>query len=99
MIPHPELLRFEVRPGDHMRAVMCSDGVWDLLTQEEVAAMARKSISAQAVADNIVATAVRRSKRKLNRLKDDTTCVCVDLNPSGVIVYSDRTTSGCCAVS
>lgn len=43
MIPQPELLRFEVQPSEHVRCVMCSDGVWDFLTLDEAASCARRS--------------------------------------------------------
>ena len=65
-----------------MRTVIASDGVWDFLSLEEGARIARKAASAQQAAHAIVDLTYKRSMRRLGRLKDDTTCVVVDLNPS-----------------
>ena len=83
MIPQPELRRFEVSGEEHVRVVLCSDGVWDFVTVEEAAAVARRARTCDDATRLIVQKAYNRSMRKLERLKDDTTCVVVDLNPSG----------------
>lgn len=102
MIPQPEVLRFEVRHGQHVRVVICSDGVWDLVTLSEAAALARRAPSAHDAARRIADKARTRSLSKFDRLKDDTTCVVVDLNPSRQPVSppdGGAGPGGCCAVS
>lgn len=100
MIPHPDLLRWEVGPEQHERVIICSDGVWDLLSAAEAAAIGRRAPTAEAAARTIADRARARSMRKFDRLKDDTTCMVVDLNPSQLAVAREiGSGGGCCAVS
>ena len=84
MVPHPELQHFSVvgAAGEHQRVVIASDGVWDFVTCEEAGRKVRAAPSPQAAADALVSLATKRSKARLNYLKDDTSCVVVDLNPA-----------------
>lgn len=102
MVPQPEVLRFEVGRDQHVRAIIASDGVWDFLSLEEAAALARKAPTAQVAAQRIADKARARSLSRLNQLKDDTTCVVVDLNPSGLEVTKPPPPEGgggCCVLS
>lgn len=101
MVPQPEVLRFEVSREQHVRAIIASDGVWDFLSLEEAAALARKAPSARDAAQRIADKARARSIGRLNQLKDDTTCVAVDLNPSGLAFSKPPPPekSSCCVLS
>merc|ERR1719473_457374 len=81
MIPEPEFKPFRVGGADHLRVIIASDGVWDFVTPEKAAAVVRAAASPQKAADALVAKAVAASKSRLNRLKDDCTCVVVEVNP------------------
>jgi len=81
LIPHPDVTRFVVNPGEHVRVIMASDGMWDMVTTAEALRTARRAATAQQAADRLVALAYRRSASRFNELRDDTTCVVVDVNP------------------
>jgi serine/threonine protein phosphatase PrpC len=100
MIPQPDVLRFDVGASQHVRVILCSDGVWDVLSLHDACKLARASPSAAAAADGIVELAYRRSMQRFERLKDDTTCVVVDLNPSLMPFAKPAGAGGggCCAV-
>jgi len=108
IIPQPDFCRFEVAPGAWVRAVIASDGVWDLVSHEEAALLARNARSVDDAAGSIVAVAHDRGLVRLGKLKDDTTCLVVDLNPSQ-IPFEDlpkeaapstaaRSNGGCCSL-
>jgi len=103
MVPHPELQHFQVGPGAFQRVVLASDGVWDFVSEAEAACAVRNARTAQAAADALVRLASAKSMAKLNRLKDDTSCVVVDLNPSRRAFEPAAAASGCggctCAIS
>lgn len=98
MIPQPDVARFDVAPDQHSRVVIASDGVWDLLTAADAAALARKAKTPKAAALRIVELANERSLRRFERLKDDTTCVVVDLNPSQLPIAPPVGGGGCCSM-
>ena len=98
MTPQPDLERFEVLPTQHMRVVLASDGMWDFITRPEAGKVARKAASPQAAATALVRLASNRSKAQLNRLKDDTTVVVVDLNPSQLKVTTRPEDAAGCAI-
>jgi len=103
MIPEPGLERFQVEgTGKHERVVIASDGLWDFCTPELAAKIARRERTAQAAASALLRLANNRSIAKFNELKDDTTCVVVDLNPSHLPFEKpkmDGACSACCVVS
>ena len=52
MIPQPDVLTFEVQPSSHMRVIICSDGVWDMMTLEEACKITRRASTAKAAAQS-----------------------------------------------
>jgi protein phosphatase len=54
----PDILRFESRPGD--RLVLCTDGVWSALEDEEIAGLSVKSSSLQEFGRGFVDLAMER---------------------------------------
>ena len=98
MIPEPEVLTFEVAQGEHARVILCSDGVWDVLSLKDACQCARAAPTASSAADRIVQKAYTRSMQKFERLKDDTSCVVVDLNPSLLPFEKPPGAGGCCAL-
>ena len=100
MTPHPELLRFEVPPGGFERVVLASDGLWDFCTAQQAARVARGARSAQAAAHLLAELAWNVSHAKLDRLKDDTTVLVVDLDLSPPGEKSEKGgADGCCVVA
>ena len=101
----PEIVRYVVNqlPADARSAVLvlASDGLWDFLTTAEACKVMRRGRSPQACADKLVEMAVNRSKAKYNGLKDDTTAVVIELNPSGEPppIATGADGSACCVVS
>ena len=86
VLPHPELKRFEVGAGTHARAVLASDGLWDVCSHAKAARIVRASETPQAAARELLALAERvyLEKRGKKHMGDDTTVLCVDLNPSAL---------------
>ena len=56
--------------------------MWDFVSEAEAVRVVRHAPTAQAAADALVRLASHLSMERLGRLKDDTSCVVVDLNPS-----------------
>ena len=69
LIPHPDVTRFVVNPGEHVRVIMASDGMWDMVTTAEALRTARRAATAQQAADRLVALAYRRSASRFNELR------------------------------
>ena len=71
------------------------------MSEAEAVRRVRHAHTAQAAADALVLLASERSWAMLGRLKDDATCVVVDLNPSQR-TYEPAVAAGCgsaCVVS
>jgi serine/threonine protein phosphatase PrpC len=73
-IPHVKQVKLPDAGG---RLIIASDGIWDILSSD-VAAKACRGLSADLAAKLVVKEALRTKG-----LKDDTTCVVVDIVPSG----------------
>lgn len=85
VLPHPEVVPFDVPFGRHVRVVLASDGLWDIVSAEEVAAILRAQATPQDAADALleVAKQVYLGERALPKMGDDTTILVVDLLPGG----------------
>ena len=71
----------------------------DLMTLAEACKLARRASTPHLAAQSIVEKAYYRGMAKYERLKDDTTCLVVDLNPSQMsFVKPPPGDSGCCQV-
>lgn len=57
------------------------------MTAAEAAKLVRREATAQQAADRLVRLAKNRSLSALGQLKDDTTLLVVDLNPSGLVTW------------
>jgi serine/threonine protein phosphatase PrpC len=92
VLPHPEISTFEVPPGAVFRAVLASDGLWDVCTTAEAAAIAHGEPTAEAAANRLLELARRvyLGDRGLDKMGDDTTVLVVDLNPSNVSAGARR---------
>lgn len=100
-IPHPQIMRFELARGTYARLILASDGLWDFATHEKAAALVRRARSAQTAADRLTRFAWDTSHARLNRLKDDTTVVVVELDCRDVEARTKAAatpTSRACAV-
>jgi len=99
-VPHPEILRFKVPTGGCMRAVLASDGLWDLMTPDEASDKALcRARDAQACANQLRDLARDRSNQRFNALKDDITVLVVELQPQNGPVPLLRGVGGCCIVA
>ena len=100
LVPHPDVARFRVTRSQCLRAVLASDGLWDFVRPDEASRVLRAGKSASSCADRLLEMAVSRSNAKFNELKDDTTVLVVELNPSGepppLVAPAG---GGCCVVS
>eukprot|EP00966_Prymnesium_polylepis_P332438 7387936-Prymnesium_polylepis.1 len=84
VLPEPELKSFSVGPQGHERLVLATDGLWDVVSASQAAAVCRRSTTPQAVADKLLQLAAGEYKQRgLPGFRDDTTIVVLDLNPSG----------------
>ena len=84
ILPRPQIARTSVRPTDHWRVVLASDGLWDVVSHEQAASLTRGAETCQEAAEALVSAAkhVYLSERGLELPGDDTTVLVVDLNPS-----------------
>ena len=99
LVPHPEVTRFRVTSSQCVRAVIASDGLWDLVSPDEASEVLRTGKSATSCANRLLEKALYRSNTKFNELKDDTTVMVVELNPSGEPPPVAPAGGGCCVVS
>jgi hypothetical protein len=83
VLPQPDVLEFTVPMGKHVRAVLASDGLWDICTHEQAAEIVRRSSTVQLAAEALldVAKSVYIGERGLEKMGDDTTVMVVDLAP------------------
>jgi len=98
VLPQPELLAFSVPAGTHIRVILASDGLWDVIAHDQAAAITRAAQTVEQAANNLLAHA--RSvydARGADKFGDDTTVMVVDLNPSALNVGSADGVCGCCA--
>lgn len=77
IVPVPHVKQIKLSPGGG-RLIIASDGVWDALTSEKAAKVCRGEKQPEVAAKNIVKEAV-----KVQGLRDDTTCLVVDIVPPG----------------
>ena len=101
LVPQPEIMRFNVPSDGCMRVVIASDGLWDLMAPshacEKVLARER---DAQDCAYKLVNMAIEKSNMRFNQLKDDTSVIVVELNPSGgAVPLTKPAAAGCCLIA
>jgi serine/threonine protein phosphatase PrpC len=84
VLPQPQLLRFDVPAGKHMRAVLASDGLWDVCTVERAAEVVRAARTIDEAAAALLAIAKEEylGNRALPNMGDDTMVMVLELNPS-----------------
>lgn len=84
ILPAPETRRATVGAHEHVRIVLASDGLWDVVSHEEAADLTRRAPTAQAAAQALVDAAkfVYLEERGLALPGDDTTVLVVEINPS-----------------
>ena len=85
VLPHPDVCHFDVPHGKHVRAVLASDGLWDICSPEVATDILRGAATPQQAADELleVAKDVYLGERGLEKMGDDTTVMVVDLLPGG----------------
>ena len=101
VLPHPEVVEFHVPAGKHVRAVLASDGLWDVCDPDEAAEVLRAHATPQQAADALLAIAKRVycGERGLEKMGDDTTVMVVDLLPGGPSTTAPRPPPPNCALS
>lgn len=78
----PEVTVHPLRPGDEL-LIAASDGIWDVLSNEEVVSMAGNAVGAQAAARELVEVAEARWLESEGGYIDDITAVVVRATPQG----------------
>ena len=86
ILPHPEHKAFDVGEQQHVRVILASDGLWDVCTHSLATHIARSSETPKEAADALLnhAESIYIGKRGRSHMGDDTTVLCVDLNPSNL---------------
>ena len=56
VLPQPDVLTFTVGPSAHLRAVLASDGLWDVVSFREASAIVCAAPTAQEVGGHILAS-------------------------------------------
>ena len=85
VLPQPDVATFEVPNGKHVRALIASDGLWDICSWENACDILRAARTPQEAADALleVAKGVYQGERGLEKMGDDTTVMVIDLLPGG----------------
>jgi len=98
VLPQPQLHRFEVPLGKHMRVILASDGLWDIVSPEQAAQITRAARTPQQACDELVEICRVEyiQARGLDKMGDDTTVMVVDLNPSNLVF--EPVPNGCCTL-
>ena len=81
MIANPEILEMNLVEGDNF-ICLASDGVWEFISNEEVAAIILphfKTNSAEKAAEAIIKESIKRWQQEDNSI-DDITCIIIFLN-------------------
>ncbi len=84
-----------VPDGSCARMVICSDGVWDNLTTDEVVKLARPREDIVECAHLLSEFATRTSNQAMKVL-DDITVIVVDIG--GSQIYNQKPMTACCAI-
>ena len=90
----PDITAISIPSDQYARFVLCSDGVWSVLTPEEMRRLAFSSTSAEET--SLLISEHARSRRISRRLlNDDISVIVVDVNPDHFPVSEIR----CCSIS
>ena len=90
----PEVTAITIPRDQFARFVLCSDGVWSVLTPEELRRLAFTSVSAEET--SLIISEQARSRRISRRLiNDDVSVIVVDVNPDHFPASEIR----CCCIS
>ena len=81
-ISEPEIIRRKIPAGTAERIVICSDGVWDVMTSADVAERARSGSNPAAAAKKVALIAKERRSRGFFG-RDDITVMVVDVGEFG----------------
>ena len=95
-VPVPEITAVTIEPGQFVRFVLASDGVWDALNNEAIAQIVFKRTTPDSAAQYIALQA-EATRKSLGLRRDDISVIVVDVNPSCRQLYSDAL-SGCSCI-
>jgi len=77
--PEPDVHYFVVAPGGHRRVVIASDGLWDVVSLAEAAAVTRLARTTAMSAQALASMGEKGHHARFGKLRDDITVVIVDL--------------------
>lgn len=77
VIAEPEVRASRLRPGKELFFVLATDGVWDTMSNEQVADCVSHSTGPQAAAEAVIARARWAWSMRSGERKDDITCIVV----------------------
>jgi len=78
-IPLPDLIALDVKPGEFLRCVLASDGLWDVVSVQKVALVINRYEDPKDAAEALVNKSLRRRTEK-NLGSDDITVLVVDID-------------------
>jgi len=78
-IPLPDLIALDVKPGEFLRCVLASDGLWDVVSVHKVSLVINRYEDPKSAAEALVNKSLRRRTEKNLRL-DDITVIIVDID-------------------
>jgi serine/threonine protein phosphatase PrpC len=95
VIAVPDISVLTIPVGQFARFILCSDGVWDVVTTDEMRVLA---LDYENVSETAVTLCYDAQARRINRRMrmDDITVIVVDVNPE---LFPRRSLADCCAVS
>jgi len=78
IIPNPDVTQVELSKSDRF-LVVCSDGVWEFMTTDDVGDVVTKALAAERNPAQDLVLESRHRWNQFSSIVDDTTCIVVDL--------------------
>jgi serine/threonine protein phosphatase PrpC len=99
VLPNPQIHTFHVPKDKIFRVVLASDGLWDICTFSQAAKHLKTLPTVQKAAEKMLKMAKDEylGNRGHDMMDDDTTIICLELNPSG-LPYPYASSGACCSL-
>jgi serine/threonine protein phosphatase PrpC len=94
----PEITKLAVLPGEYVRFILASDGLWDVMSSDRAVHAVRNMTDTTRAADYLVKKALKIRNHEGMRV-DDITCVVIDINPHFNPVIASSCSNGNCSIS
>jgi len=97
VLPNPQIHTLEVPADKTFRVCLASDGLWDVMNFNHACELMYKATDVKKATKSLlrIPEKVYIEERGHEMMDDDTTILCIELNPSGV-PHKPPSSGGCC---